>query len=104
MGGGGWPLQLARSLAHPPVALTCLPPLQGVRQKNFNRIKKVIQENLFLAKPTFIAHLQVGRPVTKPLGFVVPPPRCPWPRQQEGGGVGDGGHAVSWKGTKMCPS
>lgn len=32
--------------------------LQGVRQKNFNRIRKQIEDNLFLAKPTFCPHLK----------------------------------------------
>jgi dynein heavy chain len=29
-----------------------------VRQKNFNRVKKVIEGNLFQAKPTFLPHLK----------------------------------------------
>lgn len=31
---------------------------KGVRQKNFNRVRRVIEENLFHAKPTFLPHLQ----------------------------------------------
>jgi hypothetical protein len=35
-----------------------LPPLtQGVRQKNFNRVKQQIAGSLFQAKPTFVKHL-----------------------------------------------
>lgn len=31
--------------------------LQAVRQKNFRRVRKVIQDSLFLAKPTFLPSL-----------------------------------------------
>ena len=31
--------------------------IQGVRQKNFNRVKQQIAGSLFQAKPTFVKHL-----------------------------------------------
>jgi hypothetical protein len=32
--------------------------LQGVRQRNFKRVKRQIEDSLFIAKPTFSAHLR----------------------------------------------
>lgn len=34
-----------------------LRPLQAVRQKNFKRVRTVIEDSLFLAKPTFLPSL-----------------------------------------------
>jgi hypothetical protein len=40
------------------LALSAALWLQGVRQKNFNKVKEQIESNLFLAKPTFAPHLR----------------------------------------------
>ena len=46
----------------PPPLHQCppLPPLcaQGVRQKNFRRVRQQIADSLFRAKPTFVLHLR----------------------------------------------
>ncbi len=44
--------------SHPVAAARLVAAFQGVRQKNFNKIKKQIEQNLFLAKPTFASHLK----------------------------------------------
>jgi hypothetical protein len=48
--------ELAMLMVEPPTCTDLL--LQGVRQKNFNKVKEQIENNLFLAKPTFAPHLR----------------------------------------------
>jgi hypothetical protein len=47
-------------------AAACAMP-QGVRRKNFRRIRDQLSQRLFLAKPTFVGHLLQARDIVSEL-------------------------------------
>ena len=64
-----------------------------MRQKNFNKVKRSIEDTLFMAKPTFCAHLKdVFALVSEvhAINFAGAKPNHCYSLQVRGGGVGGG--------------